>query len=218
MRLVDFLSKDNVASGIALRNAEAAYDSQQKNMVINATLPKAWNRLISGPDDLLVDLIGETTESICGFRPDQDAVDRFLTDYAERLLISEEVHEPRTGKAPIVYKRADVRPSPYTGKTIIGFTFLGMHHEVRSWNEFLTSLVRIIYETHPDEFRKVLSLRGRKRVYFSRDANQLHEPKKVAGSGLYVETHWSADSTVRFAFRIISIFGYKERDVTIEAQ
>ena len=88
-----FLSKENIASGRALDNAEAVYKSQQRQKILQATLPKAWNMIISEPDGLLMDLINETSESICGYRADDNTIKRFLSRYKDQLTISADMLE-----------------------------------------------------------------------------------------------------------------------------
>ena len=76
-KFIDFLSKDNIYNGKAIKNAEAIYKSQQKKNVIKDTLPKAWNKIISEPDELLVELLNETTEKLCGYRPETALTEQF---------------------------------------------------------------------------------------------------------------------------------------------
>ena len=78
VRFMELLAKDNIKSGEALRNAERLYTSKQKIHKLKEAIPKAWTKIISEPDDLLVDLLVETTEKISGFRPDIEDIKQFL--------------------------------------------------------------------------------------------------------------------------------------------
>lgn len=66
-RLIELLAKNAVSAGQAFERAEKVRDSARKKEDLKKALPKAWTKLISEPDDLLVDLVSETTESLCGF-------------------------------------------------------------------------------------------------------------------------------------------------------
>lgn len=77
-RFEDFLSKERVASGEAINSAEHIYRSQRTKVVLRDSIPKAWNKILTDPDDLLVDLLIETTERLCGFRPDVPDIEEFL--------------------------------------------------------------------------------------------------------------------------------------------
>lgn len=79
--MIDYLSKDNVASGKAIDNAQALYGTRQKEYEISKTLPKAWHKMVTDPDPVLVNLIADNTEKICGFRPDSLVVKNFISSY-----------------------------------------------------------------------------------------------------------------------------------------
>ena len=81
------LEKANVASGKALENAEKIHENKRKKETIKKTLPNAWNKLIEEPDPLLIDLIAETTEKICGFRPSQRELTYFLSKINKNITI-----------------------------------------------------------------------------------------------------------------------------------
>ncbi|GAI49706.1 unnamed protein product, partial [marine sediment metagenome] len=76
-RLVDYLSKENVVTGVAVQTAESIYRSRQKDNLIVDTIPKAWNRIISEPDELLIELIAEHTEKLCGYKPENSRIENF---------------------------------------------------------------------------------------------------------------------------------------------
>lgn len=96
-KFVDLLSKNSVQSGKAVQHAESIYKGQLKNNKIEVALPEAWNSITSKPDTLLIDLLAETTEKICGFKPDTEQVKRFLEYYKAEFFISP---EPLVGLKP----------------------------------------------------------------------------------------------------------------------
>lgn len=58
------------------------FKSRKKVELLNETLPKAWNKIITDPDESLVVLLIETTEKICGLKPD----DVFVIDFLKNKL------------------------------------------------------------------------------------------------------------------------------------
>jgi hypothetical protein len=44
------------------------------------SIPKAWHELVAEPDSLLMDLIAEKAESLCGYRPASEDVEAFLVN------------------------------------------------------------------------------------------------------------------------------------------
>jgi len=87
-KLISILSKANVVSGEALKSAEVIYGGRHRKRRIEETMPQAWNKMISEPDTLLVDLLIETTERLCGLKPDEVVVRAFLTSHREQLTVT----------------------------------------------------------------------------------------------------------------------------------
>ena len=103
-RFLAYLSPEMVSSGQAVRGAEALVESQQRAEIIGKTIVTAWNQIVDAPHELLVDLISETTERICGFKPDPELVKQFLAQRIQRLLDASpepEVPSRRRQPAPI---------------------------------------------------------------------------------------------------------------------
>jgi hypothetical protein len=73
-----FLSKENVESQAAVKNAEAIFDSQRRSAAIRQAIPKAWRKLHSEADPVLVDLLRDEAESISGFKADDEDIKEFL--------------------------------------------------------------------------------------------------------------------------------------------
>lgn len=87
------LSRDNVASGEAVRQAESILKSSQREKIVKERLPEAWNKVIKNavsPDSLLVDLLAETAEEVCGFQPTDDEILGFIRSHHEKWLLSPE--------------------------------------------------------------------------------------------------------------------------------
>ena len=84
-RFLEYLSPERVGSGQAVGDAEALVESQQRAEIIGKTIAAAWTQIIETPDELLVDLISETTERICGFKPEPELVEQFLLQCVHAL-------------------------------------------------------------------------------------------------------------------------------------
>ncbi len=212
-----FLSKENVISDKAIENAENLYKSKQKQNLIKETLPKAWEKIITEPDELLVELLADTTEKLCGYKPDNETVEQFLIKIAQasttriKKEIPPSVHlqSGQTSRSP---------SESYTGKSIVAFTFKGTRYPVRSWKELLITITNLMLSAHREQFDKVLNLVGRKRPYFTRNPNELRIPERINNTDIYVETHLSAKSIVKLSKSIIALFGYSEDDLSIEVR
>ena len=107
------------------------------------------------------------------------------------------------------------KPINPTSRKISSFWFSGVVYEVGSWRDLLMKLCNIIRTEHKGEFEKVLELRGRKRLYYSRDENQLKHPKRIANTDIFAETNLSSLNTAVVCGHLLDKFAY-ERDIRVK--
>ena len=86
-RFTSFLSKASVASGSAIKNAEAFLEGKRKQEIIEETIPDAWNKITSELDPKLVELLAERTGKLCGFQPMTDDIVKFFQRYGDHFLL-----------------------------------------------------------------------------------------------------------------------------------
>lgn len=79
-RLERYLSYEATCSGKAHADARADYQDVARERQTRDTLPQAWAKLVEEADDLLVELLADRVESLCGYKPDPNAVAAFLRD------------------------------------------------------------------------------------------------------------------------------------------
>ena len=215
------LSKSGVASGSAVEYGEGLLERQRQAILVNATLPNAWQALISEPDGLLVDLLAEKSERIAGVKPSDLQVRRFLRDMVARsstaapasettnIPNAPSIHTPRTTvpNRPVrVGSRRNPRPTE--------FAFLGSRYPVTTWKDVLQKFSEIVYERHPDTFEeRVTTLRGRSKIYYSRNQSDLNQPRPVGASGFFLETQWTAQAIRERCAQLATAFGYNESDI-----
>jgi len=97
-KFIDLLSRNSIQTGKALELAESIYKGKQKKKLIDETIPEAWNKIVAEPDSLLIDLLSETTEKLCGFKPQNDEISRFLKAHEDRFLLLPEEEVTREGR------------------------------------------------------------------------------------------------------------------------
>ena len=76
--LIEFLSRENVYSEVAVKNAEAALVRLENDKKVKEALPRAWEELIAGPDVQLVDLINDRVKGRCGLQAGSERIKEFL--------------------------------------------------------------------------------------------------------------------------------------------
>lgn len=217
VKFEDFLLKENIISGKAIENAENVYKSKQKQEIINSTIPKAWNKIVTEPDEDLVELVAEMTERLSGYKPDHSTVADFLsgTSFA--------VNVPYTPFSPTI-SQTKVRSSKkikettgledFANTSVESFIFRGTEHAVKYWKDVLIGICLIMLDKHRDQFPQVLSLVGRKRPYFTRDPKELRVAERIEETDIFVEINISANSIVRLSRKIITLFGYPKEDLS----
>jgi len=216
-RFSDFLSKEFVVSGLAVKNAETVYNLRQREHLINESIPRAWSKLLSEPEEWLVDLLAEATKKVCGYRPDNDLVAKFIANEIDVKSELSGVVKPRASQVAKPRKTSPVIED-YTGRSILSFSFKGRNYDAGSWKDMLLKVCEIVYKSHRGSFEAVLTLAGRNRHYFTRNSAELLTPEKIAGTDIYVETNLSAMGVVALSNKILSLFGYNESDLSIEAK
>lgn len=102
----------------------------------------------------------------------------------------------------------------YTGKKPESIKFQDKQYKVNSWREVLGTVAEQIYEDRKD-FTLALKIKGRKRVYFSKNARDLRTPKEVKGTPYFFEGNVNANRTMKIVDRLLEIFGYDESDLEI---
>lgn len=83
---LEYLSPETVSNGQAVRDAEALVKSKQRADIVGSTIITAWNHIVETPEELLLDLISETTERLCGFKPEPELVVQFLAQRVQTIF------------------------------------------------------------------------------------------------------------------------------------
>lgn len=212
-KLVDLLSRENVRSGKAVQNAEVLYKKHR----ISATLPEAWNQLVSEPEDLIVDLLVDKTKELCGEETDKSTVERFLSAHLQNIKITsllapvEPVPTPESKPSDPV---KNTKSKKLTFRKPKAFTFNGRRYEVKAWTETLVKLCEIVYEDHEDQFEQQVSeMKGNN---FSRNPSDLRRGRVINRTGIHVEVDRDAVGAKRFAEQLITHFGYDKSNLSFE--
>lgn len=79
-RLERYLRHSAVASGQAIQAARDDYRNVSKDRQMLAALPKAWRQIIVDEDEMLLEIVADRVESLCGFKPEPDMVASFLKE------------------------------------------------------------------------------------------------------------------------------------------
>ena len=224
-----FLSREGVASGTALREAQREFESQERDRRVRASLQEAWKQVLSDPDGLLRDLLAETVKEISGHDPDPETVAGFLQGIsgsggaeAERPAPPPRTEgrrprrrqagrqAPAAPAAPASESASSAEttgapaPTSFRGRRVAAFLLDGGRHEVKSWPHLVQALSdQLAKEAGAAFVEHVANVRGRTRVYFSEHPDDLQHPRELTNSTLYVEGNVGPDRAARISRRIL---------------
>lgn len=171
-RLERYLSHEAVASGRAIDSTRSDYRDVSRQRQIQQALPRAWEKLLEEPDELLMELLADKAEDLCGFKPDPDTCAQFL----------ERIGKPSSVEPSPIQRRPPqeaARPRPRNTGGGIGFVFQGEQHRTGSAREVMTSLFQTLAAQDPTFLERFAARRhGRKRRFVARDKFELYPQRR----------------------------------------
>jgi len=186
-KLNKYLSFDRVKTGDALRAAQDDYGSAAIVRTVKETIPQAWQRLMEERDSLLVDLISEKVADLCGYNPDPDLIDEFLSKQTKARIV-----EPTSIKQPQL-------PTPASTPSGIYYIFEGEKTNCHSAREVLVGVMEALSSRDQEFLNRFASRKhGRRRRYASPNREELYPGRpdlaqfaQQLSSGWWVGTNYS---------------------------
>jgi predicted type IV restriction endonuclease len=214
-----YLNYTYIIDGTALENARKDYKNVAKKRIINQTLPKAIKKLIEEDDEILIELIENTVESLCGYIPEDSVVANFLK---ENIIIKEDANYSHN--TPAQKKVASqANSSNPSNKKIAGFMLHGKKHYTGTVKEFCIASIKEISKLSPDFFEKYAAYpkHGQRRRFIAKSKYDLYPGRKdLAESDSYeIAPGWwlgtnigstQAEKIVRLGCKIANIKWEKE--------
>lgn len=93
-RLLRYLGFESVKSGNALDEARKDYKNVSKTRQTKANIPIAWKKLLEEKDDMLIEIVSEKVESLCGFKASETQIIQYLSS----LAVEAQSAATRTGR------------------------------------------------------------------------------------------------------------------------
>lgn len=176
-RLTRYLGHMRVMSGETLEAARTDYRDAARLRQITATLPRAWAALLESQDALLIELLADKVEDMCGYKPDPDTCSQFLSALAAarsaptpgRVRPVSTPPRGTSGAAPVP------RGFAQSALSQVGFSFQGSFCPARSAREVMQGVLRLLAEadqTFLDRF--TARKHGKKRRFVARGRAELY--------------------------------------------
>lgn len=218
-RFLDLLSRQSVYSGNAVKSAEKIHQDRKKSETIIATLPDAWNKLIGEPDSLLVELLVDTAEKICGFRPQAAEINNFIADNRDRILL-DTIDEPYQKieadklKPNLPLAHHKVKKSTGKGSGRIAVLLNGNEFEGTSIPTLFYSVLKHMVDNGTVGKAKIPWGVGTTRYFIFKGERPIHQNGKdfrypVTYEDYHLEAHVNRSQGVKYLGALSTMIGYK---------
>jgi hypothetical protein len=186
-----YLEYEAVRSGQAIEAARKDYRNAARKKQAQRTLPDAWTKLIESEDELLMELLADKVEDLCGVKPDLDAVATFLR---KQPSMGNEVVSQPSPKKP---KPPDRSGPTNDGSKSTGYELYGQRYGARNARDVMVKVFREFAERDSSFLERFAALpkHGRKRRYLGRTREELYPGSQHLVDNAYeIQPGWWIDT------------------------
>jgi hypothetical protein len=147
-------------------------------------------------DELLIELVADRVENLCGYKPGPDTVARFLKEYVALKSVPAATPQPsaRAQTAAPVTTPSAARIGSSHKPSSIGFVPEGRNYPARSAREVLEGVFEALAKRDATILERFASLpkHGRTRRYIARNSNDLYpgRPDLVRDHSMQLTSGW----------------------------
>ena len=187
--LVRYLSRDRVRSGAAYEDAQRDYRDAAGKREASAALPRAWGTLLAEPEELLLELVADKAEALCGFRPIPTDVLAFLkllgkgssaVAAAKPTRAAAQIQAAPPSLPPPAPATAPLKTQTHAASGIgqlrgVAYSLFGKEHEAVNGNAALVSILGAICSRDPNRIPELAkAVEGRSRNHIARSAEEIY--------------------------------------------
>lgn len=172
-----YLSRDRVRTGDALDDALRDYRDLAASRLASRALPKAWDRLVGGPEDLLVELVTEETEKVSGTRPTSEEVVRFLRSLSRNPARSptEPRRQPQDPQEGGTVRPPRTTPAPPPSTMGVHYSVFGERRTAKTASSALVDILTELARRSPDKLEEAAeAVKGRSRNHIARSVEEIY--------------------------------------------
>jgi hypothetical protein len=194
-RLVRYLKYQNVTSGDALKSARSDYQNVSKFRIIANNLPKAWDSILQEQDSILLELLAEKVEDLCGYKPDLDVCSQFLDEQIDSHMAShvEKQTVRKLSKKTTANRKSTSKKSRTRKVEDYTLKFKDQEISAGSAREVMTILFELLAKEDDTFLERFASRKhGRKRRYLAKDKFDLYpgRPDLAEDNSVEVVSGW----------------------------
>lgn len=171
-KLQRYLAFDRVRDNTAFEDAKRDYSNKYSQSVAQKTIPEAWKDLIDNEDEMLFNLIADSVEKKCGYKPKKEDIGTFLS--LIRFAPVAQQYVPKQDAVKLDSVVSTNKPSPYGSWYMLN----GQYTEVGSAKDVVVELLRKFQRLDKNFFKKCYNDRrnyGRNRTYIARSTKELYK-------------------------------------------
>ena len=190
-----YLNYKDVCKGVSIDNARKDYKNVATEREIKRTLPEAMMKLIDESDELLVDLLSEKVESLCGYSPNEDEVIKYLK---QNVSVKMTVDRNVTGQGSVKKTKTSPKKQPIkktvTSENVVGFILKGKKFKTDGARDFCIKALTEISKHSNNFFARYAAFpkHGKKRRFIADNKYDLYPGRKdLAEKASYeIEPGW----------------------------
>lgn len=186
---------------------ETNWDEERRSRIYNCIyeLEKVYEEKGKGYDYLknTVEDNNKRNEALARYKQTIDELNRMLNE-ASKYIPNKPIKEARE-----IITNYKLMQGTTPKLVLLGKDF---KKPVNTWSQVLSTVLDRMAQIYEGEFEKVLeagNIRGRKRLYFSKDESILYSPKRIAGSEYYAESNNSADILIKICCKLLSDLNFE---------
>ena len=178
--LTRYLARDRVRDRSAFEDAQRDYRDATGRREAAASLPRAWIDLLSEPEELLVDILSDKAEAMCGFKPGRSDVLAFLNSLQmSRGIVGQQGKEtrPSNGRRTAADESAVVAPSEAAtpADRSVTFSLFGRQHSCPTASVALVEILGELARREPETVAALAdAVRGRRRSLIARTSTEIN--------------------------------------------
>lgn len=180
-KLNRYLLYPSIASGEAFDAARKDYKNISKNRQILEAIPSAWMKLIQEQDELLMELLSDKVESLCGYKPSPDIIENFFMTLQQATNNHPQTQHKKKQAVPSNRKQTNKRIISISSDKVnqpkgIGFILDGKEYDARSAREVLILVLKELHK-RDSTFLSRFAARpkhGRKRRFIAQSKHELY--------------------------------------------
>ena len=205
-----FLGRDNLLNRQAEDRAKRVLQARRDAARLQTEIPKVWENMRSGSDAELVDLVQKRVYEKVNLRLNKDQVAAVLRGDPVPPAIDGNGQSPNPPHPP------GSGPTLVPGQAPSGFRLWGARRDVQTARAVLVGVAEALSLQHGDGFDQILTKKGLKHPWASRDRTDIPRASaKVGSSGICIDVNFSAADAIRRAVRLIEFFGHSASDLEV---